>query len=88
MLLSPFSLEVAMEKKQYINSPLTTEYMKKCLYKMHSDDNWRRYIKGLSTKQIHQLYKRSLERGQIEFITPPERENEQLDIWDVWGIKY
>lgn len=77
-----------MEKKQYVNSLITTDYMRKCLYKMHSDDNWKRYVKGLSTKQIHQLYKRSLERGQIKFITPPAHENEQLDIWDVFGVKY
>lgn len=76
-----------MKKQQYINSPLTTDYMKKCLYQMYNDKSWKDFVKRLSTKQIHELYKRSLERGQLKFIEP-KHENEQLDIWDVFGIKY
>lgn len=76
-----------MEKKQYINSLITTDYMKKCLYQMHNDKEWKDFVKHLSTKQIHQLYKSSLERGQLQFIEQ-KHENEQLDIWDVFGVKY
>lgn len=76
-----------MKQKTYINSPLTTDYMRKCLYKMYPDHDWYLFVKKLSVKQIHELYKRSLERGQLKFIEP-ERKDEQLDIWDVFGIKY
>lgn len=76
-----------MKQKEYINSVLTTDYMRKCLYEMHSDQDWKKYVRTLNTKQIHQLYKRSLERGQIKFIKP-KHENEQLDMWDVFGIDY
>lgn len=76
-----------MKQKTYINSILTTDYMRKCLYQMHNDKEWKDFIKHLSTKQIHQLYKSSMERGQLNFVEP-KHENEQLDIWDVWGIQY
>ena len=76
-----------MKQKTYINSILTTDYMRKCLYQMHNDKEWKDFVKHLSTKQIHQLYKSSMERGQLKFIEP-KHENEQLDIWDVWGIKF
>lgn len=76
-----------MQKKNYINSLITTDYMRKCLYQMHGDDDWKKYVKKLSVKQVHELYKRSLERGQIKFIEP-KHENEQLDIWDVFGVSF
>lgn len=66
----------------------TTDYMRKTLYMMHSDDDWKKFVRKLTHYQVRQLFTSSMKRGQIKEYPNVKHENEQLDIEDVFGIKY